>query len=307
LASSSDNISKRVYYELTREWFIRETLKDYAKGNKITEEKLEKRKVELCRKYGIQNLELDSHRVYFMRGYCVLCRKHGVGPDLVRDRHYHVCHELNLDPGGQPYLNAMRKNVGKESWSEAMALASKKKLGDESMREEQFVNDNADKVGLIEPLGARALGKYKCYACNKVLVGSLDAMGRHLEQHQSQNATKLYYDKKDKTWHPAEQYFRVGGWCPAPGSLLESYVINGREFSRGDVWECSNCKIKITWEAGATGQMGSRVIEKIEKHIQNFKTHGKCESTDKKTLKEKVKKQINVVKLQLGWSDSESE
>ena len=131
-------------------------------------------------------------------------------------------------------------------------------------------------------------------------------MGRHLEQHQSQNVTKLYFHEDTMTWHPAEQYFRVGGWCPAPGSLLTSYVINGQKFSRGDEWGCENCGLKVSWAEGETGQMGSRVMEKIERHIQLFRTHGKCVTETKKELKQRVKKQINKVKVQVGW-DSDSE
>jgi hypothetical protein len=286
--------------------YIRETLKDYAKGKRITEEKLKTRKEELCKKHGIQNRELDSHKVYFMRGYCVVCRKHGFGNDLLRARHYHVRHDLKLE--GQNYSAAMKKNVEAESWCKAMGAASKKKLEDEHERERKFIEDNADKIGLVTRRGAKALGEYHCYACREVLVGSLDAMGRHLEQHQTTNVTRLYYRQQDNTWHPAEQYFRVGGWCPAPGSLLKSYVIGGRKYSRGDVWECGNCSLQLKWEDEDTGQKGSRIMDKIEKHVQLFKTHGKCVEVTKKELREKVKKQIDKVAIQLGIEpESESE
>ena len=136
-------------------------------------------------------------------------------------------------------------------------------------------------------------------------MGSLDAMGRHLEQHQCNNVTRLYYRQQDRSWHPAEQYFRVGGWCPAPGSLLTSFVINGRKYSRGDVWECENCKLQLEWGDDQEGQNGSRIMDKIEKHIQLFRTHGKCVEVTKKELKEKVKKQIDRVIIQMG-EDPES-
>jgi len=207
---------------------------------------------------------------------------------------------------GQDYSAAMKKNVDKESWCVAMGAASKKKLEDESERERKFIEDNRDKIGLVSRLGARALGQYHCYACREVLVGSLDSMGRHLEQHQCINVTRLYYRQQDNSWHPAEQYFRVGGWCPAPGSLLTSFIVNGQKYSRGDVWKCENCNFQLEWGDEDTGQRGSRIMDSIEKHIQLYKAHGKCVEVTKKELKEKVKKQIDKVMIQLGV-DLESE
>jgi hypothetical protein len=107
--------------------------------------------------------------------------------------------------------------------------------------------------------------------------------------------------------HPAEQYFRVGGWCPKPGSSLEAFVIDGKQHSRGDEWECQNCHVKFLWGDNETGQRGSRVAEKIEKHVQLYKAHGKCVPLDKKGLKKKVAKQVKTVKYQLGISSDESE
>ena len=52
--------------------------------------------------------------------------------------------------------------------------------------------------------------------------------------------------------------------------------------------------------------MGSRIIEKIERHIQLLKTHGKCVTETKKELKEKVNEQMHKVKMHVGW-ESESE
>jgi hypothetical protein len=69
-------------------------------------------------------------------------------------------------------------------------------------------------------------------------------------------------------------------------------VINGEKYGRGDKWQCGACKKSITWEEQHTGQMGARIIEKIENHIRDYNTHGHCEAPSKEEIKKKVDKLV---------------
>jgi hypothetical protein len=88
LSMDRTGVGKRIYYALTREELARPMLADYRKGKKITEEKMQKRKKELCKRYQIRSVNLDSHKMYFERGHCCLCEEHGQGSEPRGERRF---------------------------------------------------------------------------------------------------------------------------------------------------------------------------------------------------------------------------
>jgi hypothetical protein len=296
LTSSSDPEVKKIYYVLTREAQIRAILSDYQRANvlmadrELGAEKLEKRKVELCKKHGITNLQLDSHRVYFSGGYCVACKSFGGWTDQERLKHWRFWHDLELR--GDEYKNAMEGWLGEEAWEKKLKLSSEKRREDEAQREKEFLEANKENVTVIQKWAPRELGRYRCRQCKETLDTSVAGMERHLEAHSNLNVMKLYRNPNTKRFHPGEQYFRPGGFVSCPNSLLHCYVINGKRFERGDKWECTACKTSITWEEEHTGQRGARIVEKIERHIRDYNTHGNCDAPSKEEIRKKVEKLV---------------
>ena len=106
---------------------------------------------------------------------------------------------------------------------------------------------------------------------------SVSGMERHIDTHTHQFVHKLYHHEGQKTWHVVEQYFRSGGFCPKPGAKMRAFVVKGCRYVRGSEWKCSSCGWSIKWGEEDTGQRGSRIVEKIEKHIAERETHGSCD------------------------------
>ena len=57
---------------------------------------------------------------------------------------------------------------------------------------------------------------------------------------------------------------------------MRAFVVKGSRYVRGSEWKCAGCGWSIKWGEEETGQRGSRVVEKIEKHVAERETHGSC-------------------------------
>ena len=57
---------------------------------------------------------------------------------------------------------------------------------------------------------------------------------------------------------------------------MKAFVVKGCRYVRGSEWKCADCGRSIKWGVEETGQRGSRVVEKIEKHVAERETHGGC-------------------------------
>jgi hypothetical protein len=169
-----------------------------------------------------------------------------------------------------------------------LKLSSEKRREDEAQREKEFIEANSELVTLVKKWAPRELGRYRCRQCKETLDTSVAGMERHLEAHTNLKVMKLYRNPNTGRFHPGEQYFRPGGYVSCPNSLLHCYVIKGKRYGRGDKWQCGACAKSITWEVGHTGQMGARIMEKIENHIRDYETHGHCEPRRRKTSRKKL-------------------
>jgi hypothetical protein len=130
---------------------------------------------------------------------------------------------------------------------------------------------------VVSRSGPKKLGCYKCHECGDELTTSTFGMERHLESHETNSAIRIYKSKKHGTYHPHEQY-KSGGTCSrANGVVLNHFHIGSQKIERGMKWKCAHCNFEEEWQSNSTGQKGSRVIEKIEKHVSYFETHGICE------------------------------
>ena len=92
-----DLSSKQLFYDLTREGFIRSMLLDYKSGN-INDESINARKIELCVKYGIKNTNLDTYSTTFSKNHCFICDSGfssssvSLNPHLLLKSHSSVAH-----------------------------------------------------------------------------------------------------------------------------------------------------------------------------------------------------------------------
>ena len=67
--------------------------------------------------------------------------------------------------------------------------------------------------------------------------------------------------------------------------------MNGVKYLKGAKWKCSQCGWEILWKKGSTGQMGARIVEKIEEHIKEREAMGGCKVKEERQ-RNKVKKEI---------------
>ena len=65
-----------------------------------------------------------------------------------------------------------------------------------------------------------------------------------------------------------------------------------KSYQRGTKWKCHGCKAHHTWKEEDSGQMGARIVEKIEKHIANLEAHGHCRCPSKDELIKKAQKLV---------------
>jgi len=271
------DVGKRVYYILTREEHVREMLADYRLGKQVTEEKLEKRKRELCRRYQLHNLNLDSYSHYFERGYCCLCQEHGLGSEIRRERHFQLYHDAGLR--GDEYEEEMNcLSVEETLWEKKLAEAMEMRRKMVFMGESAFLERNRGDVQLVTKRGARDLGVYKCIKCDVNYTSSVDAMERHLESHESKSVIR-YYRKKGvaNRFQCAEQNFRSGKCWPGPSTILHGFIVGGVKYTEGSKWKCSKCSYEIEWCKGVDGRKVSRVIEKVEEHLTQARIRGHCD------------------------------
>ena len=138
-------------------------------------------------------------------------------------------------------------------------------------------------------LTSKELGTYRCYTCRANITTGLHGLERHLDNHDLNYVTKLYWDQKKKRWHPQEQHWSHGSLVPQPGARLKAFAIKGIKYLRGSKWKCDRCGWEIVWNSGSTGQMGSRVAEKIEEHIKEREAMDGCKTKEERREREEQK------------------
>jgi hypothetical protein len=182
--------------------------------------------------------------------------------------------ELNSEIDRDAYIN----NIGKTAWERKIIEANQQQRKDIVRRERTFCDRNKDKVKIISKLGPKKLGLDQCVDCNTVLNTSIYGLERHVEKHEYQHVTRIYFNECKNTFHPSEQYYASSGsFRPAPGSKLHRFVINKVHYEEGSEWECENCNISRKWNLDITGQKVNRIINYIEEHIDHLITYGNCE------------------------------
>ena len=143
----------------------------------------------------------------------------------------------------------------------------------------------------VRKLRAKELGTYKCYTCKANITTNLHGLERHLDAHDLNHVTKLYWNQKKRRWHPQEQHWSNGSLVTQPGARLEAFAVNGVKYLRGAKWKCAQCGWEVLWKKGSTGQMGARIVERIEEHIKEREAMGGCKVKEER-LRNKVKKEI---------------
>jgi hypothetical protein len=292
LASDKTPVGKQIYYTLIREGFIRMMLADYSEAHKMetpegTAELGERRK-ELCKKHQISNEHLDSWKEYFRGGHCPLCEIDTLPTEKSRELHFRYYHDMGLRD--QELSKAIREGHGEQNWEKKLRQASERKKENDAEREKRIAEDNLDRMRIVTKLRAKDLGTYNCYTCRANITTGLSGLERHLDGHELNYVTKLYWHEQKKRWHPQEQHWSNGLLVPQPGALLKAFAVKGVKYLRGSKWKCEKCNWSIEWKKGSTGQMGARVVEKIEEHIKEREAMNGCKTEEQKR-KEKERKE----------------
>jgi len=276
ISMCTTEVGKRIYYVLTREEYVRSMINDYRLGKQITEEKLEKRKKELCKRYQLRNPLLNSYKMYFERGYCCICQEYGFGSEVRRERHFQLYHDIGLR--GDEYEEQMQCwSVEEKLWEKKLGEAIEMRRKMAVMDEPAFLERNTGKVELIKNRGIKNLGTYRCLTCDVNYTSSTDALERHLEVHESKAVTKYYKLRgTEARFHCAEQNFTGGKCFPGQNTVLYGFIVNGVKFNEGDTWKCERCKKGIEWQVGYNGKKIHRIVEKVEEHLTHLRISGFC-------------------------------
>ena len=157
-----DRVHKHLFYLVTREGFIKEALRDWSEGKKVTEEQLEKRKKLMMQHDNIFNGNLDTYLT-------------------VKDK----VQKLAAPPvpiAAYAALSDLKEAVQKESADAARQIM------------EQFgdiikVDDQSDK-------------NYYCTICKLTFRTSLASMARHARAHGSGLPTKIWHARGSGVFRP---------------------------------------------------------------------------------------------------------
>jgi hypothetical protein len=61
-----------------------------------------------------------------------------------------------------------------------------------------------------------------------------------------------------------------------------AFAVKGVKYLRGSKWKCEKCSWEIEWKKGSTGQMGARIVEKIEAHIKEREAMNGCKTEEQR-------------------------
>jgi hypothetical protein len=189
-----------LFYKITREQFIRETIDYYALGNSTTQSQLNDRRNSLCQKYQIENTNLDTLDDILQSGICFKCGQRYNEDSL--DSHIKSAHppSYELSPEAHSAILTFKQRMESE------------KLAHHNSISQQHV----ESFSCLDATSTSKFKDYKCHLCKYTFNTSLAAMIAHSESHKSDSFIKISQVKKMNTarykppiYRPEEHFFNA--------------------------------------------------------------------------------------------------
>ncbi len=174
---------KLLFYQITREYFIRQCLTDYSSIPDLDAEQLDRRLTSLCNKYGVLSKELNTARVVFRPGWCFLCNA------LFSPYSPEECPRAQL----QAHLSVAHNNsrdVPSERSRKALERFKEERAADRRTRETDLLSAHSGDFTLLSSL-AVARRRYLCHWCMLEFHTTMGAMIAHAEAHRRNDYIKI--------------------------------------------------------------------------------------------------------------------
>ena len=260
---------KKLYYKLTRETYIRETINDYKKAHKISDADIQQRKEWLCQKYGIDNSDLDTHKEIFKLNYCFICsdninyRGCSKNAELILNNHIDCVHlaEFQIsDAADNEYKLLQNKFKKINAANKSSIIAENKK----HFRVVKKTGPNSNK---------NKTQKYKCEYCNRNFATSVAAMIAHTKSHENSSFIKIGIINKGRknknSLRPMEHAYnkQTGKYFYGSDAKLHEILMPNNLSIDDGIIKCRKCQdFKLKYSNLMSNQKKSKIINSFEKH-----------------------------------------
>ena len=228
-----------LFYKITREQFIRETITHYNLGNTPSPSQISDRSNSMCKQYNIENIQLDTLDDLLNSGICFLCGK----------RHNEDSLDSHIKSAHCPSFELTHDAIA------ALAKFEKRMEDKNSEHHNYILQQYTDEFHCIDHTTKKTIKDYHCHLCDFKLNTSIAAMLAHLETHKRDDFIKISRVIKNSStcssvsqkllYRPEEHYFSATtGQYQRQGDMEIFKVIIPTSYNRiGDSLVCRKCKL----------------------------------------------------------------
>ena len=182
---------KELYYKITRERYIQESINDLKNGHNTTSGLINRRRIFWCKKFGVMNLDLNSIDRLVHASTCYVCSALLSTGHLLG--HYRATHEseFSLSVAAKSALRKQKSDQqSKQQRLETKALSTYANYFYRNMQPRKSAKYNKT---------ARARNRFCCKICHLTYNTSIDSMVAHAEYHRAGLICRIYRSEYNNT------------------------------------------------------------------------------------------------------------